>query len=246
MIAQPPRSHTRLAIAILVAALVIGAAIYSSSYFATTRTITKTTTATVTTTISNTASTALLAGCVNTRVPDFGFGTVTAGYASPALICIQLYYYNSTAPLTLNLTSAIQIEAQQYISSTSGGPLYSRSFNGASNFTIISSQNQLVIGGPSNESEGVFVAYAITAKPGASGAYQIGFDAWFLGSQMASSCNSYGELAAGSGKPDYIGAGYLNCTTTPATSGYYSVSGIPYPVLSGLYFRTVGITNSTD
>ncbi len=48
MTTQPPRSYTRLAIAIVVAALVIGTAIYASSYAATTDTVTKATTTTTT------------------------------------------------------------------------------------------------------------------------------------------------------------------------------------------------------
>ena len=175
------------------------------------------------------------------------------------MLCIQLYYYNSATPLTLNLTNALSIQALQYIYNGSVG--YPRSFNGASNFSITTSQDLLVIGGPSNENEGTIVAYAVTAKAGASGTYQLGFltssslNTWMLGAQEPEQCGYYGQLVAGSGQPNYVQAtGCITYSTTYASSStgatssssHLTVPGIPYPLISGdIYFRVVGVTNST-
>ena len=105
------------------------------------------------------------------------------------MICLQYYYYNTTAPLTLNLTGGPAIQALQYIQN--GSESYPRTFNGASNFTVMASQNQLVIGGPSSENEGVTVAFAIVAKAGASGTYQLSFPG------VCSGCSTSWDLLCG-------------------------------------------------
>jgi hypothetical protein len=112
------------------------------------------------------ASTAVPSQCSGTRPPssgsyEFPIGTVFAGTRSPAIICLQLYYF-AASPETFNVTGALSIKAQQ---SAQGG----RQFNGEANFTVVASQAQVVLGGPANENEGTVVAYAVTAKPGASG-----------------------------------------------------------------------------
>ena len=189
--------------------------------------------------------------------PSAGFLTVTAGTGSPALLCVQLYYYSAT-PLTLNLTGALSIQALQYVYNGSvGNP---RSFSGASNFTVSASQSQLTIGGPNNENEGTIVAYAVTAKAGASGTYQLGYlpssslNTWMLGSQEPEQCGYYGQLIAGNGQPSYVQpTGCITYTsthqsnsTTTISSSSPTVPGIPYQLISGdIYFRIVGATNST-
>ena len=53
------------------------------------------------------------------KYQDFGFGNVVTDTSSPAVICLQLYYYG--APLTLNLSTALSIQAVQYIYNGSVG-----------------------------------------------------------------------------------------------------------------------------
>ena len=129
--------------------------------------------------------------------------------------------------------------------------------------TIAASQAQLTLGGPNSENEGTIVAYTITAKPGASGTYQLGFLvslSTYLLSQEPESCGDYGQLTAGNGMPNYAQPA-VTCITyniynssscgadadTSCTSdNSFTVSGVTYPLLSGdVYFKVVGVTNST-
>lgn len=230
-----------------------------------TMTTTETTTVILTpTTPSNTnASTdaALLATCSQAQGPPPGIWKLAVNTNSAAVICFQLYYYSSTAPLSLNLSQALSIQALQYIAN--GSVNYPRSFSGASNFTLVASQNQLTIGGPSSANEGTTIAYALTAKPGASGTYWLSFlasnglRAYMASPQEPLSCAFYGELVAGTGQPGYT-QGFNGCITytttsqtstsaaTNSTSGN-TVPGIPYPLLNGnIYFRITGMRNSTQ
>ena len=115
---------------------------------------------------SSQAIQAALAECSNVLHASTS-GSISVGTNSPAIICLQLFYYNPSATLTLNLTAFLSIYAVQY------GPGTVRSFSGDSNFTIMASQDQLVLSGPMNENEGAVVGFAITAKQGASGTYQL-------------------------------------------------------------------------
>jgi hypothetical protein len=181
---------------------------------------------------------ALIAECPQMG-PGVGFGTVTAGTTSPALLCIQLYYY-SNAPLTINLTSALSIQALQYV--FNNGVADSRSFSGAPNFTMSASQPELTIGGPNDENEGVVVAYAVTAVAGASGTYPIGLflakglSAWMFGSQGPESCGTYGQLVAGNGAPNY-NQGFGSCITyatgngSSNSSSEFAAPGVPYQLI---------------
>jgi hypothetical protein len=213
--------------------------------------------------------------CPRVQSSVSGVVELTAGTSSPAVLCFQLYYYSAT-PLTINLTSALSIQALQYVYNGSAGT--PRSFSGGPNFTVSASQSQLVVGGNTNENEGTVVAFQVTAKAGASGTYQLGFlsspglggGAWMLGSQEPLRCGYYGQLEAGSGQPDY-NQGIDSCITyttasttttclcptapaacpcasetTTSTSSSPSLPGIPYALMDGsVYFRIVGVTNST-
>jgi hypothetical protein len=190
------------------------------------------------------------------KAPTFGFGNVTASTGSPATICVQLYYYNQNATRTLNLTGAISVLAVQYV--RNGSVETPRTFPGDSNFTITASQAGLVLGGPTNSNEGTLVGFTITAKPGASGTYQLGFlpSAYLKGNQAPESCGYYGQLLAGDGSPNYAQL-LVHCITYNASyvsTSYVSTSGSSvmtivqdgYPPVNGyLYFRVVGVTNST-
>ena len=96
------------------------------------------------------------------------FGTIAAKTSSPAVICVQLYEFNSTSLITVNTTNLISIQGSQAIQGGVREPV-----NGAGNFTVAASQRQVVLGGPTNAGEGTLVAFTITAKPGASGTYSI-------------------------------------------------------------------------
>jgi hypothetical protein len=196
-----------------------------------------------------------LPGCPPVQTVDNGF-VVSAGTTS-AIVCIQLYYYNSSTALTLNLTKALSIEALYYVRNGSLGiPV---SFSGTSNFTISPSQSQLVIGGPTDENEGSVVAFAITANTGASGTYELGISggyAWMLGSSEPLQCGYYGELVAGNGQPNYVSptgcitystTSMSGTETTSSSSNYHTIPGIPYALLSGnLYFKVIGVMNPTQ
>jgi hypothetical protein len=219
---------------------------------------------------SSTANGGLPAECRGAPSFTSGLGEVVASTSSPAVLCFQLYYYSAT-PLTLNLTSALSIQALQYVYNGSvGAP---RSFSGAPNFTVSASKSQLVIGGPTNENEGAVIVYNLTARAGASGTYQLGFlpssslTTWMVGAQEPEQCGYYAGLVAGDGLPNYeqithcITYSYATtsstttclCPTAPAacpcasesTSSSPSISGVPYPLIGGdIYFRIVGETSS--
>jgi hypothetical protein len=95
------------------------------------------------------------------------FGFVDAGTSTPAVICVQYFYFTSV-PTTL--ATSMMIQAAQP----------NRSFSGDSNFTESASANQLVFGGPENENEGAVVAFAVTARSGSSGTYELSFSGNYM------------------------------------------------------------------
>jgi hypothetical protein len=164
---------------------------------------------------------------------------LSANESQPAVICFRLYYYDRNATTTLDVDHSLVIEGSLTVGSF---------FSGATNFTVVASQSQLVIGGPNDENEGATVAYAITAKPGASGSYELAFsggDYWMTPLQEPEECLYFGELVAGSGQPNYVQP--TGCITYAVTSTSYTVSGIPYALLGGyVYFQVVSLSNSTQ
>jgi hypothetical protein len=208
------------------------------------RTVTSTFTAvpTTTTTVSTTgnSSSSLLAQCSHAEasVPTgLLLSAVDVGTSTPTVICVQFYYFNSTTATTL--PTSIKIEAAQP----------NRSFGGDSNFTVSASENQLVFGGPESEDEGAVVAFAVTAKPGTSGTYELGFSGnYMLAPSEPAECAYYGTLVAGNGHPLYVfpGGCVSYVVSGTATGNLPSIPGIQYPVLTNtLYFRVVGVINST-
>ena len=116
------------------------------------------------------------------------------------------------------------------------------------------------MGGPTNENEGIIVAFAVTAKTGASGTYQLGYlpssslATWMLAAQEPEQCGYYGQLVAGNGQPSYVQpTGCITYTTTnessstaTSNSSAPTIPGISYQLISGdLYFRVVGVAGST-
>lgn len=195
---------------------------------------------------SSPSGAALVAQCPPALPAGVGFGKVNVTTSSPAIVCIQLYYYGNTTQ-TLNTAGLLSIGV--------------RSIDGSSNFTVTPSQAQITLGGPTNESEGTIIAYSITAKPGASGTYWLGVltgtrGAFMLGSQPET-CGAYGLLVAGNGEPDYsalmtpLCVGYPmsavtgTCTLAVAGCPAGTIQGVKYPLLAGLtYFDLIGATSS--
>ncbi len=211
------------------------------------------------TTSSNSISidSGLGADCPGGQVNGTGFIDVVAGTSSPAVFCVQFYYYNSfhgynaSSPLLLNVSSSLSIQAVQEV--LSDGVYYPQSFDGSSNFTVSVSQSQLAIGGSTNENEGAMVAYAVTANSGSSGTYQLGLfpftggGLWLLNPQEPEQCSYYGELVAGNGFPNYA-QNLGGCLTYPTSSlpSSYTLPGVSYQLLIGdVYFSIVAVTNST-
>lgn len=214
----------------------------SGSQTVKTTTTTSTTTLTAIITVNSTQLLVPLASqCSHAEAPaptGLLFGTATAGTNSPAIICVQFYYFNPTTPTTL--PTNIMIQAAQT----------NRSFSGNSNFTIGASENQLVFGGPQNENEGAVVAFAVTAKPGTSGTYELSFSGnYMLAPSEPVECAYYGTLVVGNGQPLYVfpGGCISYAVTGTGTGSLPSISGISYPILTNtLYFRVVGLINSTS
>lgn len=206
------------------------------------RTVTSTFTAvsTTTTTVSITgnSSSSLLVQCSHAEAPvptGLLFGAVSVGTNTPAVICVQFYYFNSTTATTLS--TSIEIQAAQP----------NRSFSGDSNFTVSASENQLVFGGPENENEGAVVAFAVTAKPGTSGTYELVFSGnYMLTPSEPVECPYYETLVAGNGNPLYVFPTGCVSYIVSGMGNLPSIPGIQYPILTNtLYFRVVGVINST-
>jgi hypothetical protein len=198
------------------------------------------TTTTMTMTVSVTGnSSGLLAQCSHAEAPFLSgllLGAVTAGTNTPAVICVQ-YYYFSSVPTTLATSMTIQATQPN------------RSFSGGSNFTVSTSANHLVFGGPQNEDEGAVVAFAVSTKPGASGTYELVFSGdYMLAPMEPAQCYYYDTLVAGDGSPLYVyPTGCITYAVTgTSTASLLSIPGIQYPILTNiLYFRIVGVINST-
>jgi len=205
-----------------------------------TSTFTEVSTKTITVSVTGNSS-SLLAQCSRAEAPASfgqGLGVVTVGTYTPAVVCVQ-YYYFSSVPRTLE--TSMMIQAAQA----------NRSFSGDSNFTVDASANHLVFGGPQDEDEGAVVAYAVTAKPGTSGTYELDFSgSYMLSPGEPMECVYYETLIAGSGNPLYVYQYGFGCITYAftgtATGNLPSIQGIQYPILTNtLFFRIVGVINST-
>ncbi len=109
--------------------------------------------------------------------------------------------------------------------------------------------DKVILGGPTNANEGILVAYTITAKPGASGAYFMGMPGWELGSQPESCTGGTGRLVAGNGQPNYVHPGSCISYSQPpvGSAQLFFIPGVSYSLYSDkLYYKIVGVTNSTQ
>jgi len=207
-----------------------------------TSTSTSITTATQTTT--TTSEVILPAGCLPDQSYGYSYETLVAGTSSPATICVQVYWFNSTSPMVLNTTSLLQIEG---FSPSSGNPIP----DPAANFTVAASTDQLTMGGPTNAGEGTVLAFSITANAGASGTYWLALKALELAPSGLTECGPdaelFGNLVAGNGQPDYVPPSYLPVCIIPGGSPTFSIPGVGYTVPPGaLCFRIISVTNSTQ
>jgi len=249
--AQPVNGRGRLAYvaaAILVVGILVSATIILTSS-GSAKTIARTSTTTVTSTSTGyviadaSGDAAFLADCASAQVNVHGFETLVAGTSSPVVICVQLYDFNSTSTILLNLPGLLNIQ---------GPVLANGSFSessGEGNFTVVASQDQLTLGGHSNTNEGIVVGYAVTAKPGASGTYAVGLTGWLVGDEgvavLGTGCTA-GLLVAGSGSPNYFSNWVGGCIDTTMTAPGSSNPGVS-PVNSNmLFFRVIAVNNSTQ
>jgi hypothetical protein len=205
----------------------------------TTTTETTTTTSVTTTTVTTSPIvTTLPAGCLTSKSYGYSFGALVAGASSPAIICVQVYEFNSASPFVMNATSLLKIVGY----TPSGGQLT----DAAANFTITASVDQLTLGGPANAGEGTVLAFAITAKAGASGTYQLAVQGFHLESQPEE-CGPNGDLVAGTGQPSYLPSGGSQGCIVLSGGQSFSIPGVGYPVPAGnLCYRIISLTNSTQ
>jgi hypothetical protein len=211
----------------------------STSVTTATETSTSTSITTATETTTTTSDVILPAGCSPSQNNGYSSGTLVAGTSSPAIICVQVYWFNSTTPIVLNATSLLEIE---------GNPA-----NPAANFTVAASTDQLTVGGLANAGEGTVLAYSITAKAGASGTYwlRVGGSTWSQGVQLGSlelqECGYNYGLVAGNGQPNYTAGMTSLCIAIISGGQQFGIPGVSYTVPAGyLCYRIISLSNSTQ
>jgi hypothetical protein len=217
----------------------------------TTFTKTETTTLTVSPTTSSANASVeadILATC-SQAVGSGQFPTVVVGTNAATVLCVQVYDYNYTSTYTLNVSGALNIDALKYPPNSE-----QIAFDGAPNFTVIASPNELVIGGPNSENEGAVIAYALTARPGASGTYELDFPSFSYNFPGLDSCGYCGEVVTGNGQPSYLNTGFTGCISYSVSNTAGAVTnGTKYTVIDdrvlingGIYFHISGIANYTQ
>ena len=201
------------------------------------RTFGKTTT--TITTDNNIVTSESFAGCPSTGITTPWSGTLDAGTNPAVTICFQVYEFNSTAPIVLNTTKLLWIFGFP-------APNEGAEFSGVRNFSVSASVAQLSLGGPSNLNEGTTIAYALSAKPGASGTYFMALQGWLLGPEPMACTGGAGQLIAGNGRPAYAIPGSCMLPGDLTSANGFAILGVDYRVISdNLYYRIVGASNST-
>lgn len=252
------RSLAYVAAAILIAGVLVSATlilvplsrspttITATSIRTTTQTTTLTSAVTSTETTTTTSILALPAGCLPSQSNGNSYETLVAGTSSPAIMCVQVYWFNSTSPMVLNAADLLQIEG---FAPGSRDPVS----DPAGNFTVAASLDQLTLGGPTNAGEGTVLAYSITAKAGASGTYWLAVKAFLLAQGGLRACGPpynaelFGSLLAGNGQPDYVPPAYLPVCIEGGGPPTFSIPGVNYTVPAGfLCFRIISLSNSTQ
>jgi len=274
--AQPTndkRSFAYIGAGILVAAVLVSAALILVFTSSSTETVTRISTitlaggsaptATFTTTLTSgftgymiadaSGDAAFVNDCAVPNAEGERVPTLVTTTSSPAIMCVQFYDFNSTSPILLNLTTLLHIQGAL----PAVGPFSDAT--GGVNFTIAASQGQLLIGGPSNVNEGVVVGYMITAKPGVSGTYGVGFPGWRIGgagggTPATGDACTMGQLVAGGGEPDYrLEGSCIECSMVSSSSSTEANSATPFAIpgagcvsSSTLFFQFIAETNSTQ
>lgn len=205
-----------------------GTAPASSSSLASSKSSSSTTSSLPSSTLSTSSGTGLCATAVEST--PFAF-KLQADSQSPALLCVQIYYYNQTSTLTLNPLNEVSILGMKtYPNGTNAV------FNARSNFTMTSSAATITIGGQENQNEGAAVIFSITPNQGTSGKFGLNLG-WLLPGKTQ--CNEEFVLLVGNGLPDYTYS--TLCSMISGGSG----GSASYP--SGYIFTEItGATNSTQ
>jgi hypothetical protein len=164
---------------------------------------------------------------------------------SPAQLCLEYYYYNSTNELTLSPSSQVYMVGIYHVPNSNGS--YLRLVN-SSEFSIQAtydgSENNLAnvtLGGQNNLNEGIPVLYTITDRNSTlNGPYYIGFGA--LRYPGGDACETNLEVLVGNFTlpPGVLGGG-SPCLGQPA--GPVNSEGFAGGYL---YAEIIGTTNSTS
>jgi hypothetical protein len=109
-------------------------------------------------------------------------------------LCLKIYFYSQNATVAINPIDLVTIYAPPFNMSVQ--QMY---------FTITSSQNSIVIGGPQKVNEGLTTDIAIHAAKGSSGSYAI-----YVSGNYPYGCNTV-SLFVGNGKPDYLSHNSYGC-----------------------------------
>ncbi len=152
--------------------------------------------------------------------------TLFLGDSSPSngFLCVKFYYYNSTAPDTIDTMKQIAI-----YSPTSSGTLDKAN----SLFSITADVSQFQIGGSGSENEGIQVAYRIFSNVSTpSRTYEIGFSSGLYPKNVICGYGIYIYLQVGNTTNSTVGS---SCHYVPSPS---SNPGL-------VYTEFVGITNSS-
>lgn len=153
--------------------------------------------------------------------------------SSPAYLCVRYYYYNPNSTMQILASNVFGVAGYRQFNST-----FSNGFDGSSNFTIMTSSENITLGGPDNLNEGILVQYDLQANPNSNGTYNYGFQATIYPSLEL--CNGFGPLVVGNGVLNY-NLGFGSCTaplSNPRNAEGF-VNGI-------LFVEVVGVTNSTS
>ena len=140
-------------------------------------------------------------------------------------LCVKFYFYNVTAPITINTTQQINI-----YSPTSSGSLV----NINSRFYVTANVSQISIGGPQSVNEGTEVAYRIFSNASTpSGTYEIGFSSGLYPKDIICAYGIYLYLQVGNTTNSVVGS---SCHYVP----------VPQSNPGLVYTEFVGITNSSS
>jgi len=221
VIPEAARNRNRYTIAAAAVIAAAGIALASFAFVAgPVRTVTSTTTVAQTVTVTATVNQTVMQSlnslqidCLENPAVNNALATdypeLAVSGSSTALLCVRVYYFNSTNAIDYNFTKSLGIAGFKY--PPNAQPI---GFGGEANFTVTPTQDEITLGGPSNENEGAVIGWAISAQPGASGSYELDFGAQVIdlfGPHDALDCGSYGTLAAGNGEPSYLLQGFVGC-----------------------------------